>query len=114
MSNRDIHIDFVDLNWNLLHACAWSGYQLHGRGALFVDISLMIELNLVPLAPVPYIPTQDTVWPLPEMNRMVAGYCPEKEIVILFFCPIEGYSCYRVSNSFSNQIEQILTRSALH
>lgn len=114
MSTRDIHLDFIDLNWNLLHAGAWSGYQLYGRGVLFVDISLMIELNLIPLAPVPYIPTQDTIWPLPDVDRMVAEYCPEKEIVILFLCPFEGYSCYRVSDSIGNQIEHILMRSALN
>jgi hypothetical protein len=95
MLNTESHKNFIDLNWHALLAGAQRGYLQQGRGALIVNIVEMIEMGLNPCALVPYFPDRGTRWPALKVEKLVTEYTPEREIAVVFLCPVEGVVCYR-------------------
>jgi hypothetical protein len=75
-------------NIELVSATAWDGYRKAGRGVIFIDGSLVDNLEEVPGNPMSYVSDEHMVenedgWPSPDMAGVVSKYDPESEMIIV-------------------------------
>ena len=80
-------IQFIRLNGVRIAACAWNGSKEKGRGIVCVLSDL--ENEILKQVPFDFMPESDASklikpWYGTKESRMVAGYDPEKEVVVCF------------------------------
>jgi hypothetical protein len=82
--------DYIDKYWEVLAACAWKEYRVHGRGALLCQIEEPGEEAV-------YLPLEMlTAHPhLKEYARMLEKYDPLEEVVLIFLRPPASVSAYK-------------------
>jgi hypothetical protein len=106
--SRQSHVDFIMLNWHLLGALAWRGYQVEGAGAIIINARKAKELWMIGSGkvldigrtPCLYLSqaSMDRVggWPDVDTARMVHEYDPEEEVVLVILRSDGGVSEYRI------------------
>lgn len=82
--------DYINKYWDVLAACAWKEYRVHGRGALLCQIEEPGEEAV-------YLPLEMlTTHPLlKECARMSKKYDPREEVVLIFLRPPASVSAYK-------------------
>jgi len=103
VKTRDSQIEFIRLNGVRTAACGWNGYRERGRGLVCVLSDLENEvLRQVPFDFMPEIDASKVIkpWYGTKESRMVAGYEPEKEVVVCFVRQADGertdFDCYNI------------------
>jgi hypothetical protein len=103
LKTRGSQIQFIRLNGVRIAACAWNGYREKGRGLVCVLSDL--ENEVLQQVPFDFMPERDASkvmkpWYGTKESRMVAGYDPEKEVVICFVRTADGdrtdFDCYKI------------------
>ena len=103
MKTRDSQIQFIRLNGVRIATCAWNGHKEKGRGLVCVLSDL--ENEVLKQVPFDFMPEADASkvikpWYGTKESRMVAGYDPEKEVVVCFVRQADrdraGFDCYNI------------------
>jgi hypothetical protein len=103
LKTRNSQIQFIRLNGAGIAACPWNGYKEKGRGMICVLSDL--ENELLQQVPFDFMPESDAAkvmkpWYGTKESRMVAGYDPEREVVICFVRGAGGdrtdFDCYKI------------------
>jgi len=103
VKTRDSQIQFIRLNGVRIATCAWNGHKEKGRGLVCVLSDL--ENEVLKQVPFDFMPEADASkvikpWYGTKESRMVAGYDPEKEVVVCFVRQADrdraGFDCYNI------------------
>jgi hypothetical protein len=105
--SRESHAEFLTLNWRLLAAAAWDGYQRQGRGAIVIDSmhatdapsGLPWQVGRADSAYVALADLERTGIAQEEEKRLIARYDPEREIVAIILRSDGGVSGYRMGTA---------------
>jgi hypothetical protein len=106
LKTRDSQIHFVRLNGVRIASCAWNGYKEKGRGMVYVLSDLGNEL--LKQATFDFMAEIDASklmkpWYGTKESRIVAGYDPQKDVVICFVRNAGGdrskLDCYKLQTN---------------
>ena len=87
MNTTEKENEFIRLKGVAIAACSWNGYKVDGRG--FIRVTGDVENEFLDLVPFHFVPEFDATkvmhpWYGSKTARMVAGYNPKKEVVLVF------------------------------